>query len=114
MGGLCICFGVCLETSLGLREGFIGCAEVFHKVSVVETAFVIAGCILEAEGGLLSLVLFPVALGMKPCVLQGVGRGAEAGYRVVLCGMVHLTTRDNVSVGKNLTPVKGSLRRGHV
>ena len=84
MCGFGIGFGVCYESCLGLRKSFFGSTEIFHKVTVVKTALVVAGCILEAEGNLFSFILFPVTFGMKPCVLQSVRSCAEAGYRVVL------------------------------
>ena len=91
-----------------------GIAEELYEVAVVQTALVVAGGVLEAEGNLFALIFFPVSLCMEPCVLQRVGGGAEAGYRVVLGRVVHLQSCQHITVSEVLRAVIGSLRRGHV
>ena len=109
----CIGCSVCQETVAGLRQCLTARSEVFHEVAVVNTTLVVARCVLETECQLLALVLFPIALGMKPSICHEVTRGTEHGNGVVSCRVVHHSAcQYNVALGKRT--VKGTLRWGHI
>ncbi len=107
-------FGVCLESRLCLGKSLIGCTEILHKITVVKTSEVVAGCVLESKSHLLALILFPITTSLKPSILQGVCRCTEISDGVILCGVIHLNTREYITVSEVLGTVKGALRRREV
>ena len=80
---------------------------------LVQTAFVIAGGILEAEGELFTLVFLPVAFGMEVDILQAV-IFAPVSYThldVYKRQPSRRWTLDNISSGDFTTIQKSSTKR---
>ena len=108
-----VCGTIALEAWFDFIKGFVSSAEVFDEVAIVQTPFVVAGCVFETECHLLAFILFPITFGMEPSIGKTFHSRTECGNRVVGSRMVH---RQSAQWYVSFYPcsVKGTLCRSQI
>ena len=104
---------VILEAHFNFVKAFALLTEILNEITVVYTAQVVARSIEETECNLFVLILFPIALCVKPSIGEALHCRTECRNRVVGCGVVHLQACQ-FDITFRPSTVKGSLCWGQI